>query len=486
MLTVLFGPTDIEHGPWIALAVFAASGGLALIWRTQARKRRLLDDVPTSKVKGVSVGLVELKGEARREVPLTSWLAGVDCVWYRWSVEERWERTVTEHYTDSEGKRRTRKRKESGWKTVASGEERQPFDIRDDTATIRLDPTAGKIEGVGVMHESVGRSHPLYYGKGPRRSISNSTHQRSFTETALLQDARVYVMGTCRIRSDQPEPEIGFDRDDGWLLVTVRSEQAVANGFGLGANVALGLGGLLAAGSAVPLAPASLNPQPKPWVSEFAGQHADSVAFFMAMAPAMSLTFGAFLLLVAGFYGTLLYNGLVRVLIRMHRAFSLIDVELMRRRALIPRLATVIQAYADYEQDTQESSAGQRARAMTGRGQRRPVKAKDVQAAANETNAQTDTFGRIMAVVEAYPDLKADELFMDLQRQLVDTEDRIALARRFFNESVTVYNDRIDLWPDLIFARLFAFRRSSWFEIKPFERHATAIAMDDGSPATEV
>ena len=98
----------------------------------QSRMGRLAvgGDVVSLVFLGVFIGLVEIKGTAESERPLTSYLAEVPCVFYRWDVQEKWSRTVTETYTDSDGKTRTRTRHESGWKTVAGGSDEQLFYAR--------------------------------------------------------------------------------------------------------------------------------------------------------------------------------------------------------------------------------------------------------------------------------------------------------------------------------------------------------------------
>ena len=92
-----------------------------------ARRKRLLENIPTSKALGAFIGLVELKGTAESEAPLVSYLANQRCVYFSWSVKEHWSRTVTETYTDDKGRTRTRTRHESGWKTVAEGKDMAPF-----------------------------------------------------------------------------------------------------------------------------------------------------------------------------------------------------------------------------------------------------------------------------------------------------------------------------------------------------------------------
>ena len=103
-----------EVAPWIGVALAVV---MLLLSLRANRRKRLIDNIPTCKTTGVFIGLVELKGTAEAETPLVSYLAETACVHYDWSVQEHWSRTVTEHYTDKDGKSRTRTRRESGWKT---------------------------------------------------------------------------------------------------------------------------------------------------------------------------------------------------------------------------------------------------------------------------------------------------------------------------------------------------------------------------------
>ncbi len=105
-------------------------------WMRSLKQRRLLEDLPTSKVKGVFIGLVEVKGTAEVETPLTSQLAKQPCVAYDWGVDEHWERTVVESYTDSDGNTQTRTKTESGWIRVDGGIALEPFYLRDDTGIL--------------------------------------------------------------------------------------------------------------------------------------------------------------------------------------------------------------------------------------------------------------------------------------------------------------------------------------------------------------
>src|SRR5213083_540238 len=138
------------------------------------KRKRLVDNLPTSKTTGVFIGLVELKGTAEAAQPLTCYLAGQPCVQYQWRVEELWSRTVTETYTDSDGKTRTRTRHESGWKPVADGGETIPFYLQDDCGVVLVRPEGAKIEPATIFDETFGVSDPLYYGKGPQQAVADS------------------------------------------------------------------------------------------------------------------------------------------------------------------------------------------------------------------------------------------------------------------------------------------------------------------------
>ncbi len=189
----------------------AGPAGLGGAFRA-GRRRRLVENLPTSKTTGVFIGLVELKGTAESASPLTSYLAEQPCVEYQWSVEEHWSRTVTETYTDSDGKTQTRTRHESGWTTVASGGEMIPFYLQDDCGVILVRPEGAKLEPAAMFDETVGRGDPLYYAKGPAGAVADSDHRRRFVERGIPLHAMLYVMGQARERQDVVAPEIAQDR----------------------------------------------------------------------------------------------------------------------------------------------------------------------------------------------------------------------------------------------------------------------------------
>ncbi|MDX1683184.1 MAG: LemA family protein, partial [Phycisphaeraceae bacterium] len=135
--------------------------------------------------------------------------------------------------------------------------------------------------------------------------------------------------------------------------------------------------------------------------------------------------------------------------------------------------AEIVRTYASHEEEIQKQITEMRTQSAGGR---RVPDDDEAQAQIEAANNQTAALGRLFAVVENYPDLKADGQFKKLHDSIVDTEDRVALARGFFNDSVTAYNDRIGTLPDLLFARIFSFHSAPLFQIKAFERENVSVA----------
>ncbi|PLX74687.1 MAG: hypothetical protein C0615_08905 [Desulfuromonas sp.] len=155
-------------------------------------------------------------------------------------------------------------------------------------------------------------------------------------------------------------------------------------------------------------------------------------------------------------WGIILYNRLVRDRNRVATAWSDIDVQLKRRHDLIPKLVAAVEQYARYERSTLQTIVEIRAEARdTG----------DVGARGELEKLLGQRLHRLIALAEDYPDLKADQSFLQLQNDLTDTENHIQYARRFYNGAVRNLNTRIDSFPDLLLARLFRFRQQSYFEL---------------------
>jgi LemA protein len=148
------------------------------------------------------------------------------------------------------------------------------------------------------------------------------------------------------------------------------------------------------------------------------------------------------------------YNRLVGGRLRVREGWSAIDVQLKRRASLIPNLVEAVKGYAAYERGTMERLA--EARGALGR-------AAGPGAAARADADLTSALHTMFAVAEAYPDLKATERFAQLQRDLADTENKIAYARNYYNGSVETYNIRVQSFPSLLVARAFGFQPAEYF-----------------------
>ena len=150
------------------------------------------------------------------------------------------------------------------------------------------------------------------------------------------------------------------------------------------------------------------------------------------------------------------YNILVKLKIRVDEAWSDITVQLKRRYDLIPNLVNTVQGYATHEKSVFEKVTEARANAINAQGPAETAKAE---------NMLTDALKSVFAVAEAYPDLKANENFKQLQDELVDTEDKIQASRRFYNGSVRELNTKIKVFPNNIFAGMLGFAPKEFFEL---------------------
>jgi LemA protein len=161
--------------------------------------------------------------------------------------------------------------------------------------------------------------------------------------------------------------------------------------------------------------------------------------------------------------GVMMFNRLVADRNQMRAAWSDIDVQLMRRHDLTPQLVTTVKAYATHERNTLETITELRARTKAAAGLADRARLED------QLGAQIE---RLLALQESYPDLKASENFMQLQRDLVAIEDHLQYARRYYNGSVRQLNTRIEHFPDLIVARLAGFQHGEFFEANAVQRSA--------------
>lgn len=163
------------------------------------------------------------------------------------------------------------------------------------------------------------------------------------------------------------------------------------------------------------------------------------------------------------------YNSLIVLKVRVKEAWSGIDVQLKRRSNLIPNLVETVKGYAKHEKKVFIDVTEARSALM---------KAKSPQAAAKADNMLTGALKSLFAVAEAYPELKASENFKDLQRQLEDTEDKIAYSRQFYNQQVLEFNTKIQLFPQVVIANMFNFKREEFFEAGEEDRKNVKVKFD--------
>ena len=151
------------------------------------------------------------------------------------------------------------------------------------------------------------------------------------------------------------------------------------------------------------------------------------------------------------------YNGLVTLKVRVDEAWSDITVQLKRRLDLIPNLVNSVKGYAAHESGVFEKVTEARANALNAQG------VKETAAAENQFEGALKS---LFAVAESYPDLKANQNFLQLQQELVDTEDKIQAARRFYNGGVRDLNTKIQIFPNNVFAGMLGFKQREFFEVE--------------------
>jgi LemA protein len=185
------------------------------------------------------------------------------------------------------------------------------------------------------------------------------------------------------------------------------------------------------------------------------------------------------LVVLLAVWGVASYNRLVKLRNLVQEAWRQVDVELTRRHDLIPNLVETVKGYAGHERGTLEDVMTARSAAMSG-GQ------APADLAQNE-NALTQALGRLFAVAEAYPDLKANQSFLALQQELASTEDRIAAGRRYYNATVRELNTRVESVPSNIVAGLAHIGRAEYFEAEGAERQAPQVSFDgQGGSADQI
>ena len=424
-------------------SLFALACLIAGFWAMQ--RKRLIDDLPTSKTQGVFVGLTELKGTAESESPLTSYLAAVRCVQYSWQIDEHWSRTVVETYTDSKGHAQTRTRTETGWTKVADGRDSQPFYLKDDTGVIRIVPDGARINAVNTYNETLSRDNPLYFDKGPAREVANTTHKRRFQETALPLHAALYIVGQARERQDVVAAEVAYQKNTPMFLISTKAERQISSGYGRWGWFWIIIGLVLAAAGA------------------FVSGVSPATGLGLSTA-AVAVSCAVYILAFILGWIWAAYNSLVTLHHRVEQGWSQVDVELKRRSDLIPNLVAAVAGYSEHEKTTQEAVTQLR----------QQIEATPPGVAGPDFKGMAPL---LRVVTEQYPDLKANEAFLGLQHSLEDTEQRIALARDYYNDIATFYNSRLQIVPDRYVGSLARLRPQTLMSASDFERAPVRVKL---------
>lgn len=169
---------------------------------------------------------------------------------------------------------------------------------------------------------------------------------------------------------------------------------------------------------------------------------------------------------VVGLYVIYAYNRFVKYVQRANEAWADIDVQLKRRYDLIPNLIETVKGYAAHERGVFEEVTEARAKATQVHVDPSNITPEQLQAMAGAESMLTQSLGKLLAVAEAYPDLKANQNFAQLQSELVDTENKIQAARRFYNGNVRELNTQLQQFPANVIGNMFSFEEREYFEIE--------------------
>ncbi|MGI8662329.1 MAG: LemA family protein [Acidimicrobiales bacterium] len=176
------------------------------------------------------------------------------------------------------------------------------------------------------------------------------------------------------------------------------------------------------------------------------------------------------IVVVVGLILMSLFNGLVRLRNRVDNAWAQIDVQLKRRYDLIPNLVETVKGYAAHERNTLEAVIQARNMAMSAQGPAQQAQAENMISGALKS---------LFALSEAYPDLKANQSFLNLQEELTGTEGRISYARQFYNDTVQKYNTKIQTFPTALIAGMFHFTQREYFEVEEGARVVPQVTFDN-------
>lgn len=400
------GASDTRIPPLVGAGVIFAGLLLALVFsRTgfrRIRTKRLIEDLPTSASAGVAYGQAELSGRAAPGAGQEPLLGPLT------STPCVWYRYLEEERRGSGKKAR--------WVTLEDRRSEQRWQLRDHEGAIPVDPVGAEVI---VADRSVRREGRI------RRS-----------EWLLQPDTEVYVLGNAEIdphtestllirRGPDDTPYILSDYGEAALQLRKAQAGFVHLNLSLNAATAMGLGS----------------------IGTFGALH--GAGFFAAALVPIAFT--------TAMLAVLIYNGLVSAQQRVRRAWANIQVSLKKRADLLPRLSSVLAGYTIHEREVQENLAALRSLSRHAE--------PDLTVAGQMIGIEQALLGQLGGLVEAYPELKADQLSRNLMRQIVVLENEVALMRNGYNDCVERYNTRRLHVPEIAFTSLFGFRPEQPFEV---------------------
>ena len=394
------------------------------VWWVFLGRKRLIQDLPTSATKGVALGLNELVGTAGSPLSEASPQASVDCVWWK-----------NEFYVEDG---------DNGWRKT---NERQggplAFELTDESGTVLVRPRKAQVsapksyDGPYVDPVLAATDVSLV----TRYLAGQTAKKKKVVERVIKAGDPVYVLGTAQLPMDSLEVYVGPDRvGHEPFLVRVGNEadalytERFATGLACTVALASAAGAGIARADGRAIAAGGFD-----WATLDLWSPLISMGIVLGVLGLASLVF--------------VYNGLVRLHHRARAAWGLIDVQLRRRHDLLPGLVETVKAHAHHEAAVQASVTQLRSSVA----EELPAEPTDaaVRSADAQIRAETLALDRLLALVEAYPVLTADASFARMRAELVDTEDRVALARAFYNNSVQVLHDRAHVLPGALVAWLF-------------------------------
>jgi LemA protein len=449
---------------------------LGVVCLSSWRKKWTIDDTPTSTCRGVFVGRNEVVGQAvPLYQPIVTPFTQTPSVWFSWHLER---------YKSSGD--------DKEWVTVEKRSTAAPFWIQDDTGRVLIRPRNAELEPASGLTETLDHDFAPPYSRWELRQwvlvgedvqertktmadtsfglaptvdggwfdstpdtaspISALPGKHRITEQCIAAGAPIYLLGTARPRTDANGLEFTGEED---LLVSTKSEAQVASSSGWSARLC-GLGCLL-------------------MTAVFVGAASDALfdeIRWSFIIWALGIEIGG-LFLIALMRN---YNRQVEVKEQAAKAWSLIDVSLQRRSELLPHLAGVVQGYGEHERQVQEAVAELRAV---------PAPPPTEELPSDSTLARAETTDRglrsanqtTVALAEAYPDLKASQLYLDLQARIADAEESVASAREFYNDAIEVLRTRRGQFPGSLFARFVEVPSWKLFEAEEAAAFVPSIAL---------